>query len=93
MKFAKFLRTPFYRTPPVAVSGNKSSILIILQATFFIKKTEIRSPVIFAAILKKLYSTKPFSDHILLQNVFQQLRIEKLKATFQFLKEKKKKRK
>ena len=71
MKFAKFLRTPFYRTPPVAVSGDKSSILVMLQATFFIKKTEIYSPEIFAGILKKLYSTKPFSDHILLQNVFQ----------------------
>ena len=55
----------------MAVSGNKSSILVMLQATFFIKKTEIYSPGIFAGILRKLYSTKPFSDHIILQNVFQ----------------------
>ena len=69
MKFEKFLRTPFYKTPPVAVSGNKSSNLVMLQATFFIKKTELHSPGIFA--LKKLYSTKRFSEYIFLQNVFQ----------------------
>ena len=71
MKFAKFLRTPFYRTTAVAVSGNKSSILVMLQATFFTRKAEIHSPGIFAAILKKLYLTKPFSYNMLLQNVFQ----------------------
>ena len=34
----------------------------------------------------------PLAEHILLENVFQWLRIKKLKTTFHFLKEKKKRK-
>ena len=65
--------------------------LVKLQVTFFIKKVELHSPKIFAEILKKLYFRKVLLG-ALLQNVFQRLRIEKLKTTFHFLKEKKEKK-
>ena len=38
MKFAKFLRTPFYRTPPVAASGNESSIVSNVTGYIFYLK-------------------------------------------------------
>ena len=38
MKFANFLRTPFYRTPPVAASGNKSSIVSNVTSYIFYLK-------------------------------------------------------
>ena len=51
MKLAKFLRTPFFTEHPRwQLLENGASYVVKLQVTFFIKKIELHSPGIFAAI-------------------------------------------
>ena len=79
---------------------HRREICEIFKNTFFTEQLRwlllaMGAPYLVKALLqkhlKKLYYRKPFSEHILSQNVFQWLRIEKLKTTFHFLKEKKRK--
>ena len=63
--------------------------LVKLPVTFLFKKLNFIHQVFLPQLKKSFIPEKPFAGFILFQNVFQWLRIEKLKTTFHFLKEKK----
>ena len=62
-----------------------------LQVTFSIKNIELHSPGIWPQFKTDLFQNSLSRDIYYLHNVFQWLCIEKLKTTFHFLKEKKRK--
>ena len=90
VKFAKFLRTLFFtKHLRWLLLANGAPYLVKLQVTFFIKKNWTSFTRDFYHNLKKALFQKSLSGNIFLQNIFQWQRIENLKTTLHFLKEKK----